>query len=106
MPAHRKLPPICIAATGRTASELMECATRALEDSRFIELRLDWTPQPQETVASISTLLAKHTHLHRATTPVLQATCRRTPNGGRFRGSVARQFQILEDAASSPFFLL
>jgi 3-dehydroquinate dehydratase/shikimate dehydrogenase len=100
MVKRQKLPRICIAVTGETPNTLLNAAERALAESRFIELRLDWLPRPQDGISAIPRLLAraagsgiKH--------PVLQATCRREPNGGRFRGTVAQQFEFLDRAVKA-----
>jgi 3-dehydroquinate dehydratase / shikimate dehydrogenase len=92
------LPRICVVATGQTSGELLESARSALLDSRFVELRLDWTRHPEETISMIPKLLAQ---AGRARGPILQATCRRRRNGGRFAGSVARQLDMLEKAAQA-----
>jgi 3-dehydroquinate dehydratase/shikimate dehydrogenase len=90
-----KLTRICITATGRTPAELMMCADRALLESRFVELRLDFVSNPVEAVALIPRLLDGGGHA------ILQATCRRSPNGGRFSGSVAAQVRLLEQAVAA-----
>src|SRR5689334_17063933 len=90
------LPRICVVATGQTPGELMERARHALRESRFVELRLDWTSNPAESIALIPKLLAQ---AGRGQNAVLQATVRRKENGGKFSGSVARQLELLEKAA-------
>ena len=97
------LPRICVVATGQTPGELMESARRALQESRFVELRLDWTSNPAESIALIPKLLAEAV---RAQNAILQATCRRKENGGNFSGTVARQFELLEKAAQAGCRLL
>ncbi|HWP85823.1 MAG TPA: type I 3-dehydroquinate dehydratase, partial [Terriglobia bacterium] len=100
------MPRICVVATGRTPGELMECAHRALRDSPLVELRLDWVPNPAEAIALVPRLLASASRSGRGRTVFLQATCRRTPNGGRFGGSVARQLSLLRRAAEAGCRLL
>lgn len=99
------LPRICIAATGGTASELLAHARAALRHSRFVELRLDWAPNPAEALAGIPALL-RTPNGGRKRDPILLATCRREANGGRFRGTVSEQMAILEKAASAGCRLL
>jgi len=94
------LPRICIPATGRTAAELLDSVRRALGYSRFVELRLDWIGNPAEALPAIPRLLAAG-RLPGSKAPVLLATCRRQPNGGRFAGTVAEQFAVLEKAAAA-----
>ncbi|MGH9782967.1 MAG: type I 3-dehydroquinate dehydratase, partial [Terriglobia bacterium] len=100
MTKHPVLPRICIPATGRTAAELLDCARRALRFSRFVELRLDWIGNPAEALPGIPRLLADSGRRPRKAV-VLLATCRRQPNGGRFTGTVAEQFDVLEKAAAA-----
>ncbi|MBI2818785.1 MAG: shikimate dehydrogenase [Acidobacteria bacterium] len=100
MPHPQKLPRICISATGSTAGELMECARRALKQSRFVELRLDWVANPADAIVLIPKLLADRGR-SAARAAILQATCRRKSNGGRFTGSVARQLELLHRAAAA-----
>ncbi|MBF8305605.1 MAG: 3-dehydroquinate dehydratase / shikimate dehydrogenase, partial [Acidobacteria bacterium] len=93
------LPRICIPATGRTAAELLDSVRRALGYSRFVELRLDWIGNPAEALPAIPRLLAD-SGSRPGKAAVLLATCRRQPNGGRFAGTVAEQFAVLEKAAA------
>ncbi|MBI3934819.1 MAG: shikimate dehydrogenase [Acidobacteria bacterium] len=106
MSRKQALPRICITATGRTPSELMECAHRALRESRFVELRLDWVTNPADAIAAIPKLLKDAARAAPARHAILQATCRRKPDGGRFTGSVARQFELLKKAARAGCRLL
>jgi 3-dehydroquinate dehydratase / shikimate dehydrogenase len=95
------LPRICIAATGRTSAELMARARRALDESRFVELRLDWVANPADAIARIPELLAAAGRTTSTRKPILQATCRRRENGGKFSGSVGRQIELLRQAAEA-----
>jgi 3-dehydroquinate dehydratase / shikimate dehydrogenase len=94
------LPRICITATGDSPRELFECARRALGYSRFVELRLDWLLRPAPALALIPRLLESRAGSRRESV-FLQATCRRAENGGRFRGTVAEQIEILRKAAEA-----
>ncbi len=88
-------PKICIAATGTTINELMVCARRALAHSPFVELRLDWLTRPSDAIPQIANLIAS------SPGAILQATCRREPNGGRFSGTVDEQLRLLISAAEA-----
>ena len=66
-----------------------------------MELRLDWVAKPADAIAQIPKLLAAEASATKARRPVLQATCRRQPNGGRFAGSVRRQLELLRQAADA-----
>jgi 3-dehydroquinate dehydratase/shikimate dehydrogenase len=93
------VPRIAIAATGESPRELFDCARTALETCRFVELRLDWLPRPERALPIISKLLEECRSGGHARPVILQATCRRVENGGRFRGTVAAQLEILRKAA-------
>ncbi len=94
------LPPICITVTGTTPNELLQNAQRALEHSRVVVLRLDWLPDPSQGIRVIRQLLESGPKRpDRA--PLLQATCRRQQSGGRFRGTVAEQIKILQEASAA-----
>ncbi len=94
------LPRLSIAATGDSPRELFQCAERALGYSRFVELRLDWLPRPAQALSQIRRLLESRAG-GRGTKTILQATCRRASNGGRFRGTVAEQIEILRKAVEA-----
>ena len=93
------LPHICITATGDSPQALVESARRALEYSRFVELRLDWLRSPAQALPLVSRLLQSGSPHRGGSKAVLQATCRREANGGRFGGTVGAQMEILRQAA-------
>ena len=95
------VPHIAISATGRTPGELLECARRALEHSRLVELRLDWVANPLEALPLIPRLLEEHARRPRRRNFLLQATCRREEAGGRFAGSISSQLELLSRAAAA-----
>ncbi|OFW08967.1 MAG: shikimate dehydrogenase [Acidobacteria bacterium RIFCSPLOWO2_12_FULL_59_11] len=99
-------PRLCISATGNSPQELWENARGALQHNPFVELRLDGVPDPLEFLPMIPGLLAAKTPRRRGGRLVLQATCRRVENGGRFRGSVGAQIEILQKAAATGCRLL
>ena len=82
----------------------MNSARRALEHGRFIELRLDWLPNPALALPLVPELL-KFRPVGRAKSnreiTLVQATCRRQANGGRFAGTVAEQMEILQRATAA-----
>src|SRR3990167_7118957 len=93
------LPRICITATGRTPAELFDCARRSLGYSSLVELRLDWATNPAEVLVVIPELRWEARRVAGKNFKLL-ATCRREANGGRFRGTISKQLEILEQAAT------
>ena len=92
-----RLPRICIAVVGGDASNMIERAESLVRDNPLIELRLDYLPQPLAALPKLKNFI----ELHPETTFI--ATCRRAPNGGKFKGSVAAQLAVLRKAAESGF---
>jgi len=92
-----RLPRICIAVVGGDAATMVERAESLIRDNPFIELRLDYLPQPQAAIPKLKSFI----ELHPEATFV--ATCRRAANGGKFRGSVAAELAVLRKAAEIGF---
>ncbi len=90
-----RLPKVCVAVTGTDATEMLNKADTIVRDNGFLEFRLDYLSRPGLAFPKIK----KFTELHPQV--FLIATCRRTLGGGKFRGSVASQLQILARAADS-----
>jgi 3-dehydroquinate dehydratase/shikimate dehydrogenase len=90
-----RLAPVCVAVTAPTAVELFAQAWQALNESRFIELRLDAVDDPEAAIALLGEFCAEH-----AGAAVL-ATCRRVGGGGGFRGSVEEQLLLLSRCAQA-----
>jgi 3-dehydroquinate dehydratase / shikimate dehydrogenase len=90
-----RLPKVCVAVTGRDAAEMVEKAEGFVRDNPFVEFRLDYLSQPSSALPKIKKFAEFHPHV------VSIATCRRAASGGKFRGSIASQMQILSKAADS-----
>lgn len=90
-----RLPKVCVAVTGRDAGEMMEKTEGLVRDNPFIEFRLDYLSKPGLAIPKLKKFAEFHPHV------VSIATCRRAANGGKFRGSVASQLQILSKAADA-----
>lgn len=90
-----RLPKVCVAITGKDANEMLEKAEAAVRDNAFLEFRLDYLSRPALAFPKIKKFTDLHPHVF------LIATCRRSQGGGKFRGSVAAQLQILGKAADS-----
>jgi 3-dehydroquinate dehydratase / shikimate dehydrogenase len=94
-PARRRLRlgRVCTAIQAAWPAEMLHRATSALRDTRFLEFRLDSLPHPAAALPKIKAFLAEH--------PGVTAigTCRRTPHGGNFAGSLEDELEILLKAA-------
>jgi 3-dehydroquinate dehydratase/shikimate dehydrogenase len=95
-----RLPRVCVAVTGADASEMMEKAETLVRDNPFLEFRLDYLPKPGLAIPKIKAFMESHPGT------VVIATCRRTAAGGRFRGSMTSELDILAKASGSGCQLL
>ena len=86
---------LCVAIQAETPSELIDRATAALADVKFIEFRLDSLTKPAAVLPNVKEFLAEH----RDVTAI--ATFRRKENGGNFVGSLAEELAILQEAAEA-----
>jgi 3-dehydroquinate dehydratase / shikimate dehydrogenase len=91
---HR-LPRVCVAVTGSDPNEMGERAEALARDNSLLEFRLDYLSKPGLALPRIKRFLESH---HGT---IAIATCRRVASGGKFRGSVASQLDILNKAASA-----
>jgi 3-dehydroquinate dehydratase/shikimate dehydrogenase len=90
-----RMPRLCVAVIGNDPNELVEKAEALVRDNPFLEFRLDYLSKPGLAIARIKRFTESHAGA------VLIATCRRVANGGRFRGSLASQFDVLNKAAAA-----
>lgn len=88
-----RLPRVCVAVSGASASELLGRAERIAADHSFLELRLDTLHKPQAAIPKVKAFLSAHRHV------TAIATCRRTEGGGHFVGELFEEAEILESAA-------
>src|SRR5262249_13194129 len=88
-----RLPRVCVAVTGAHPADMVEKAEVLVRDNAFLEFRLDYLSRPGLAIPRIKKFMEYHPHV------VAIGTCRRTANGGRFRGSIASQLDILGKAA-------
>jgi 3-dehydroquinate dehydratase/shikimate dehydrogenase len=89
------MPRVCVAITGADANDMIEKAESLARDNSFIEFRLDYVSQPVAAVPKVKKFFEMHQHV------VAIATCRRAENGGKFKGSLAAQLDILGKAAGA-----
>jgi 3-dehydroquinate dehydratase / shikimate dehydrogenase len=92
---------ICAVVVGRTAAEMRGGLRLALHGARTIELRLDWLRGQGEIERMVGWIAANRRRLGVGSRVTLIATCRRVSAGGKFRGNVAREVEILRAAAAS-----
>ena len=90
-----RLPRVCVAVTGSDPAQLAEKAEGLVRDNSFLEFRLDYLSRPGLALPKIKRFLDSHPGV------VVIATCRRAASGGKFRGSIASQLDILSKAASA-----
>ena len=84
-----------MAITGADANEMAEKAEGVVRDNSFLEFRLDYLPKPALGLPRIKRFLEMHPGT------IVIATCRRAANGGKFRGSIASQLDILSKAVAA-----
>src|SRR3954469_24603913 len=89
-----RLPRICVAIAATNAVEMVQKADLMVRDNSFIEFRLDYLSKPAPGLAKLKTFIEFHPEA------LIVATCRRAASGGKFRGSIASQLDVLAKAAS------
>ena len=95
-----RLPRVCVAVTGSDATGMVEKAEVAVRDNSFLEFRLDYLSKPALALPKIKRFVDAHPGT------VQIATCRRAAAGGKFRGSIASQLDVLAKAAAAGCQLL
>jgi len=95
-----RLPRVCVAVAASDPAELVEKAEGLIRDNPFLEFRLDHISKPASALPKIKHFLETHSGI------TLIATCRRVASGGKFRGSIASQLDILGKAAAAGCQLL
>src|SRR6185437_10134041 len=92
---RHRLPRVCVALFADNPADLMHKVESAANHNSLLELRLDYLPKP----AMFFPKLKQFAEFHRDV--ILIATCRRAVSGGKFRGSVASEIEILSKAAGA-----
>ncbi len=90
-----RLPRVCVAVIGSDPNEMAEKAELLVRDNPFLEFRLDYLSKPGLALPRIKRFMETHPGT------VVIATCRRAASGGKFRGSIASQLDILNKAAAA-----
>ena len=91
---HR-LPRLCVAVIGSDGNEMAERAEGLVRDNSMLEFRLDYLSKPGLAIPRIKRFLESHGGT------LAVATCRRAISGGKFRGSITSQLDILTKAATA-----
>src|SRR5579862_9126490 len=90
-----RLPRVCVAVIGSDPNEMVEKAEALARDNSFLEFRLDYLSKPALALPRIKRFFESHHGI------VAIATCRRATSGGKFRGSLASQLDLLNRAAAA-----
>ncbi len=94
-PLPLRLPRLCVAVVGGSAAEMVEKAESLVRDNPLIEFRLDYLKSPTLALPHLRRFLSYHPEV------VAIGTCRRAVNGGKFRGSLAAEIDVLSKAADN-----
>jgi 3-dehydroquinate dehydratase/shikimate dehydrogenase len=86
---------VCVAIIGSTPAEMVEKAEEAARDNTFLEFRLDYLPKPLLALPKLKTFLYERSEI------TAVATCRRVAGGGKFKGTIAAELEVLEKAATA-----
>jgi 3-dehydroquinate dehydratase / shikimate dehydrogenase len=91
----QNLPKVCLALNGDTIEDMLTVAESMARDNPFLEFRLDYLKQPQAALTKIHRFLETHQYVNAV------GTCRRIDNGGKFKGSLAAQLEVLSKAQAA-----
>lgn len=89
-----RLPRVCVAVIGSDPNEMAEKAEALVRDNSFLEFRLDYLSKPGLALPRIKRFMEAHPGT------VAIATCRRVASGGKFRGSIVSQLDVLSKAVA------
>jgi 3-dehydroquinate dehydratase/shikimate dehydrogenase len=90
-----RFPKVCLAIACEDADEMVQTAESMARDNPFVEFRLDYLKQPASGLPKIRRFLETHHYV------IAIATCRRVANGGKFKGSMAAQLEVLAKSAAA-----
>jgi 3-dehydroquinate dehydratase/shikimate dehydrogenase len=91
----QRLPRVCLALSGDTIEDMLAVAESMARDNPFLEFRLDYLKQPLAAFSKIHRFLETHHYV------TAIGTCRRAENGGKFKGSLASQLEVLSKALAA-----
>jgi 3-dehydroquinate dehydratase/shikimate dehydrogenase len=84
---------ICVAITGASPVEMLRNTEETCRENHFVEFRLDYLPNPLAAIPKIKQFLYERSEV------TAIATCRRVATGGKFKGTIAAELEVLEKAA-------
>jgi 3-dehydroquinate dehydratase/shikimate dehydrogenase len=90
-----RLPKVCVAVTGSDPADMIAKAEALARDNAFLEFRLDYFSRPALALPKIKRFAESHPHV------AVIGTCRRSVSGGKFKGSLASQLDMLTKAAAA-----
>ncbi len=90
-----RLPKVCLALSSDTVETMLDTAESMARDNPFIEFRLDYLKQPLAALPKIHRFLETHQYV------TAIGTCRRADNGGKFKGSLASELDVLTKARAA-----
>src|SRR6266851_3399489 len=90
-----RLPKVCLALSSDTVETMLDTAESMARDNPFIEFRLDYLKQPLAALPKIHRFLETHQYV------TAIGTCRRADNGGKFKGSLASELDVLAKARAA-----
>jgi len=90
-----RLGKLCVAIQANSPGEMISRAEKALEDSKFLEFRLDSLPKPAAVLPRLKAFLKEHPDV------AVIATCRREQFGGHFAGSLKSELELLTQSAEA-----
>ena len=91
---------VCVAITGSTPAEMLERASEAVRENVFLEFRLDYLDKPLAALPKLKQFLTEHVLV------TAIATCRRASTGGKFKGTIAAELEVLHKASTAGFHLV
>ena len=89
-----RLPRICVAIVATNPADIVDKADAIVRENSFLEFRLDYMAKPALALPKVKEFREYHPEA------ILVATCRRAANGGKFKGTVAAQVDLLVKAGS------
>ena len=91
---------VCVAIIGATPAEMIDKAEVAVRENPFVEFRLDYLEKPLAALPKLKTFLSERSEV------TAIATCRRVAGGGKFKGKIADELEVLQKAATSGFHMV